>query len=116
MGSTSNRDNDAEKDAATAGASVAKSDNKESSDISKAADKWISVCRPLIAAKMTACQQIAKDYMEIIRAHVRSYGGVDKKSKEGNKAPDKAKKYSNNADVEKAKKDAENAEKEAKTT
>ena len=111
MGSTQNRDENAEKDAASAGASVAKDNNKESSDISKAADKWISVCRPLIAAKMTACQQIAKDYMAIIRAHVRSYGGSDKK--EGNKSPDKGTKYSNNPDVAKAKNDAEKAAKDA---
>lgn len=113
MQSTQNRDNEAEKDAATAGAAVAKSDNKEASDITNAANKWIDVCRPLIAAKLTACQQIAKDYMDIIRAHVRSYGGTDKKSKEGNKAPDKANKYSKHSDVEKAKANAERAKNEA---
>lgn len=116
MGSTQNRDNDAEKDSATAGTAVAKSDGKEAADITKAANKWIDVCRPLIAAKLTACQQIAKDYMEIIRAHVRSYGGEDKKSKEGNKAPDQSSKYSKHADVAKAQKDAENAKKEAEQT
>ena len=71
------------------------------------------ICRPLIAAKLTACQQIAKDYMEIIRAHVRSYGGEDKKSKEGNKSPDKATKYSKNSQVSQAQRDAEAAKKEA---
>lgn len=113
MASTGNRDADAEKDAASAGATVAKNNNKETSDITRAADKWIGICRPLIAAKLTACQQIAKDYMEIIRAHVRSYGGTSKKSKDGNKAPDKAKQYSKNPDVAKAQKDAEAAKKDA---
>jgi hypothetical protein len=115
MGSTANRDTDAENQTAERGAEAAKKDNKEADDISKAADKWISVCRPLIAAKLTACQQIAKDYMDIIRAHVRSYGGTDKKDKEGNKSPDRANKYSKPSDsiVEKAKKDAENAQKDA---
>lgn len=113
MASTQNRDDAAEKDSATAGATVAKTNNKEADDITKAANKWIDVCRPLIAAKLTACQQIAKDYMDIIRAHVRSYGGADKKSKEGNKAPDKANKYSKHSDVEKAKADAEKAKKDA---
>lgn len=114
MGSTQNRDNEAEKDSATAGAAIAKDGGKEAADITKAANKWIDVCRPLIAAKLTACQQIAKDYMEIIRAHVRSYGGEDKKSKEGNKAPDQSSKYSKNPNVAKYQKDAENAEKEVK--
>jgi hypothetical protein len=115
MQSTADRNNDDEKDATTAGSAMAKSQGKEASDITKAADKWIGVCRPLIAAKLTACQQIAKDYMEIIRAHVRSYGGTDKKSKEGNKSPDTASKYSksDNSIVEKAKKDAEAAKKES---
>lgn len=113
VGSTQNRDENAEKNAATAGAAVAKSENKEAGDITKAANKWIDVCRPLIAAKLTACQQIAKDYMDIIRAHVRSYGGTDKKSKEGNKAPDASNKYSKNSDVEKAKANAERAKKDA---
>lgn len=113
MGSTQNRDNDAEQNAASAGAAVAKNDNKEASDITQAANKWIGVCRPLIAAKLTACQQISKDYMDIIRAHVRSYGGESKKSKEGNKGKDVASKYSKNKDVEKAKADAEKAKKEA---
>lgn len=109
MSSTQNRDADAEKDAASAGAAVA----KDANDVSKAANKWIDVCRPLIAAKLTACQQIAKDYMDIIRAHVRSYGGVDKKSKEGNKGKDTGSKYSKHSDVEKAKANAERAKAEA---
>lgn len=113
MNSTEERNKEEENKSATAGAAVAKSDNKETADITKAADKWIDVCRPLIAAKLTACQQIAKDYMEIIRAHVRSYGGEDKKSKEGNKSPDKATKYSKNSQVSQAQRDAEAAKKEA---
>lgn len=39
-------------------------------------DKWTTVCRSLIAAKLTAVQQIAKDYMIIIREHVQSYVGT----------------------------------------
>ena len=38
----------------------------------------MSVCRTIITAKWTAAEQIAKDYMAIIRAHVRSYVGNDK--------------------------------------
>ena len=113
MGSTENRNNDAEKAATDAGVGYAKGQDKTTNDISDAANKWISVCRPLIAAKLTACQQIAKDYMDIIRAHVRSYGGQDKKSKEGNKGKDTATKYSKHSDVEKAKANAEKAKNEA---
>ena len=96
------------KTAATAGADASGGDIDV---ITKAADKWISVCRALISAKLTACQQIAKDYMEIIRAHVRSYGGTDKKDKTGNTSPGSPTEYSK--DREKA--DTDNkTEKETK--
>ena len=105
MNSTNDRDNDAEKKMADDTAKEAiKNGNKEDA-ISKAADRWISVNQALISAKLTACQQISNDYMEIIRAHVRSYGGTDKKSKEGNTSPGPAKEYL---------KDAEKLENEAK--
>lgn len=41
--------------------------------------KWTNICRNLIGAKLTAVETIAKDYMTIIRNHVRSYGGQDLK-------------------------------------
>lgn len=41
--------------------------------------KWSNICRNLIGAKLTAVETIAKDYMTIIRNHVRSYGGQDLK-------------------------------------
>ena len=34
--------------------------------------KWTVLCRSLIAAKLTAVQKISKDYMDIIRAHVKA--------------------------------------------
>ena len=43
--------------------------------INDAFDKWRNICRAVITAKMTAQEAIAKDYMNIIRAHVRSYVG-----------------------------------------
>ena len=52
----------------------------------KAVDKWGDVCRSIVGAKLTAVEQIAKDYMAIIREHVRSYGGKDLKNKADNKA------------------------------
>ena len=45
-------------------------------------DKYTRVCTTLIAAKCTAVQQIAKDYMNIIRAHVRSYIGNEDDKKD----------------------------------
>jgi hypothetical protein len=93
VSSTKDRDSDAETRAADNAAGEASGKNEE--DISKAADKWIRVCQTLVAAKLTACQQISKDYMDIIRAHVRSYVGMSKKSKEGNTSAKKAPEYEN---------------------
>lgn len=45
-------------------------------------DKYARICQTLVAAKCTAVQQIAKDYMAIIRAHVRSYVGNDDKKED----------------------------------
>ena len=107
MTSTQERDKDAENDVASNNTAKAKEEGKEAADITKAADRWINVCRSIISAKLTACQQIAKDYMDIIRAHVRSYGGTDKKSKEGNTSAGTASTYQKDAD--KAKAEAERA-------
>ena len=43
--------------------------------ITDAFNKWRTVCQAVISAKMTAQEAIAKDYMGIIRSHVRSYVG-----------------------------------------
>ena len=53
-------------------ANAAKETNKSVDD---AINQWSKVCRSVITAKMTAQEAIAKDYMSIIRAHVRSYVG-----------------------------------------
>ena len=114
MTTTSDASTDDKDLAAKTGATAAQTTNKGTEDITKAADKWIEVCSPLITAKMTACQQIAKDYMAIIRAHVRSYGGTDlKKDKTGNKSPDKATRYSKDSEVSQAQRDADAAKREA---
>ena len=107
MNSTSDRNKDEEQTNANTSAEKAKEDNIDNTKITNAADKWIRVCRSIVSAKLTAYQQISKDYMEIIRAHVRSYGGVDKKDKEGNKAPETATEYSK----EKAQKELDDANK-----
>ena len=56
-------------------------------------NKWTTVCRAILTAKLTAVQQISKDYMEIISTHVRSYGGQSKNDKEGDRAKQAATEY-----------------------
>lgn len=53
----------------------AANDGQNADDVAKAFDAWRKVCQSVISAKMTAQQAILKDYMGIIRAHVRSYVG-----------------------------------------
>lgn len=53
----------------------AANDGQNANDVAKAFDAWRKVCQSVISAKMTAQQAILKDYMGIIRAHVRSYVG-----------------------------------------
>ena len=59
-------------------ASAANDAGEKKSDIDALVNKWITVCKAIITAKWTATEQISKDYMQIIRAHVRSYVGNDK--------------------------------------
>lgn len=62
------------------------------SDLEKMVSKWNTVCGTIITAKCTALQQIYKDYMAIIRTHVRSYVGNTKDTNDDKKA-DKATDY-----------------------
>ena len=48
------------------------STNTSNQDMNVIMDKWITMTRAMIAAKYTAVQKIAKDYMDIIRAHVQA--------------------------------------------
>lgn len=48
-------------------------------------DKWRLVCSNILTAKLTVYQQIAKDFMNIIRAHVQSYVGSNDKDDIKNK-------------------------------
>ena len=60
--------------------------NKDSLDkLQKCVDRYSSITQNLITAKMTACESIQKEMMEIIRNHVRSYGGKDLKNAEDNR-------------------------------
>jgi len=42
-------------------------------EIAMMSNKWITMCRAYCAGKMTAIQQISKDYMALIKNHVTSY-------------------------------------------
>ena len=55
----------------------AANNNDAAKVITDAFNLWRTVCQSVITAKMTAQEAIAKDYMGIIRSHVRSYVGKD---------------------------------------
>ena len=54
----------------------AKEDSNQE-EFDKIIRKWTEVCRAIITAKWTAAEQISKDFIKLIRAHVRSYVGKD---------------------------------------
>ena len=49
--------------------------NSTDQDIKNIVGKWITVSRSFCTGKLTAVQQISKDYMSLIKEHVKSYGG-----------------------------------------
>lgn len=100
---------DQEKQNATQDAETAKKENKDDTFITNAANKWIDVVRAIISAQLTACQQIYKDYMSIIRAHVRSYVG-NSKNKDDNATAKKADTYEKSDALKKAEKQSQEAE------
>ena len=66
---------DPDTSSASSSAKNLKSAGKSEADLNKIAMKWMEICRKLLGAKFNALEQIAKNYMAIIRAHVRSYVG-----------------------------------------
>ena len=104
---TTYTDNDKKVDnvnaAKTANANAA-SGEKET-DIDAMISKWITVCRTIITAKWTASEQIAKDYMALIRAHVRSYVGTKE-----DKADNQAAKQGTNYQKDREKQEQEKSE------
>lgn len=84
MGSYTNDRKDIDNTEKEGNASLA-TDPKENNNeqiISDICAKWIRICKYLITAKLTAVQQISKNYMKIIHAHVESYVGIDKNNKD----------------------------------
>lgn len=64
-------------------------------DVNKIIDKYINISKSIITAKWTASEQIAKDYMKIIHAHVKSYMG-NQSEKGADKTADEKTTYNNN--------------------
>lgn len=54
-------------------------------DMNNITKKWIDVCRAFCTGKLTAIQQISKDFMDMVTAHVKSYDGTSPKQDENNK-------------------------------
>ena len=77
MSSYSNdaKENDTEENRKAAGEGIGDTDGMDENKLNKMSDEWLRICRIIFAAKITAVENIAKDYMTIIRAHVRSYTG-----------------------------------------
>ena len=111
MGSITNQGDDAAEKSIASDAKSATA-GKKADDITKAAKKWRDVCSALVSAKLTACQTITNDYMKVIRDHVKSYGGADKKDTSNDVTPTGGTKYTKSA-AKKALEDAERAEREA---
>lgn len=65
------------------GDAVGELTKEDESEISKIIARWTNICRSIITAKYTACEAISSDYMDIIKSHIRSYGGSTKD--EGNR-------------------------------
>lgn len=67
--------NDTDENRKVAGENIGNVDEMDENKLNKMSDEWLRICRIIFAAKITAVENIAKDYMTIIRAHVRSYTG-----------------------------------------
>ena len=67
--------NDTDENRKAAGENIGNVDEMDENKLNKMSDEWLRICRIIFAAKITAVENIAKDYMTIIRAHVRSYTG-----------------------------------------
>lgn len=94
MSSYSNdaKENDTEENRKAAGEGIGDTDGMDENKLNKMSDEWLRICRIIFAAKITAVENIAKDYMTIIRAHVRSYTGK-KDDAIDNKTASKGTKY-----------------------
>lgn len=105
MGSYSNdtKENDTDENRKAAGENIGNVDEMDENKLNKMSDEWLRICRIIFAAKITAVENIAKDYMTIIRAHVRSYTGK-KDDIIDNKTASKGTKYKKDSTTQSEKK------------
>ena len=105
MGSYSNdtKENDTDENRKAAGEDIGNKDEMDENKLNKMSDEWLRICRIIFAAKITAVENIAKDYMTIIRAHVRSYTGK-KDDIIDNKTASKGTKYKKDSTTQSEKK------------
>lgn len=105
MGSYSNdaKENDTDENRKAAGEEIGNKDEMDENKLNKMSDEWLRICRIIFAAKITAVENIAKDYMTIIRAHVRSYTGK-KDDVTDNKTASKGTKYKKDSTTQSEKK------------
>lgn len=105
MGSYSNdtKENDTDENRKAAGEDIGNKDEMDENKLNKMSDEWLRICRIIFAAKITAVENIAKDYMTIIRAHVRSYTGK-KDDVIDNKTASKGTKYKKDSTTQSEKK------------
>ena len=105
MSSYSNdaKENDTEENRKAAGEGIGDTDGMDENKLNKMSDEWLRICRIIFAAKITAVENIAKDYMTIIRAHVRSYTGK-KDDIIDNKTASKGTKYKKDSTTQSEKK------------
>lgn len=77
---TNNR-NGADQDAANAKEEIKKAaENNETQQLmQRIVNRWQDIMSAIITGKMTACEQISKDYMKMINMHVKSYVGKEAK-------------------------------------
>lgn len=91
MSSYANRDEISDQDK-NDNAQAAVNANENTKGMKAITTRWIKICKTIIAAKLTIIQKLASDFMTIIRAHVRSYVGVDNKPEDA-KESDQATNY-----------------------
>ena len=69
---------------------------QDAEEVSKRISLYLRVCANFLGAKMAVAKVIYKEYMQILKDHVRSHLGDDKKDKSKNKPKDKASEYDAN--------------------
>lgn len=116
MSSYSNdaKENDTEENRKAAGNKIGDANEMDENKLNKMSDEWLRICRIIFSAKITAVESIAKDYMTIIREHVRSYTGKKDDIKD-NKTANKGTSYKKDSTMQSEKNKQQQTSPEAGT-